>query len=239
MSLPEDDPGLAQRKARKILDAVSAVFTSAEGFSGTASSSSKAGTAEGFDGVHEIFDRFEAVVHAGSDGKSSNKSDKSADMPAEMPAESSNKSDKSDKSADMPAESSNKIDLSDEVLPMLRSLLKRPAAALRPDRAKAPKSEGGEKQVDECGPEDELKLPKVSKNDELLFKTAVKYVAALSNEEKCRLAKHLKFIDRRLTSSSSCSGTEVAWFALDNIMKAVGGTLEHQWSCEMIFPTFN
>ena len=218
MSLPEDDPGLAQRKARKILDAVSAVFTSAEGFSGTASSSSKAGTAEGFDGVHEIFDRFEAVVHAGSDGKSSNKSDKSADMPAE---------------------SSNKIDLSDEVLPMLRSLLKRPAAALRPDRAKAPKSEGGEKQVDECGPEDELKLPKVSKNDELLFKTAVKYVAALSNEEKCRLAKHLKFIDRRLTSSSSCSGTEVAWFALDNIMKAVGGTLEHQWSCEMIFPTFN
>ena len=228
MSLPEDDPGLAQRKARKILDAVSAVFTSAEGFSGTASSSSKAGTAEGFDGVHEIFDRFEAVVHAGSDG--------TPDMLDDMLDKTG---DKTDKSADMPAESSNKIDLSDEVLPMLRSLLKRPAAALRPDRAKAPKSEGGEKQVDECGPEDELKLPKVSKNDELLFKTAVKYVAALSNEEKCRLAKHLKFIDRRLTSSSSCSGTEVAWFALDNIMKAVGGTLEHQWSCEMIFPTFN
>jgi len=228
MSLPEDDPGLAQRKARKILDAVSSVFTSAEGFSGTASSSSKAGTAEGVDGVHEIFDRFEAVVHAGSDGK--------PDMLDDMLDKTG---DKTDKSADMPAENSNKIDLSDEVLPMLRSLLKRPAAALRPDRAKAPKSEGGEKQVDECGPEDELKLPKVSKNDELLFKTAVKYVAALSNEEKCRLAKHLKFIDRRLTSSSSCSGTEVAWFALDNIMKAVGGTLEHQWSCEMIFPTFN
>ena len=230
MSLPEDDPGLAQRKARKILDAVSAVFTSAEGFSGTASSSSKAGTAEGFDGVHhhQIFDRFEAVVHAGSDEML----DILDDMLDKI-------GDKTDKSADMPAESSNKIDLSDEVLPMLRSLLKRPAAALRPDRAKAPKSEGGEKQVDECGPEDELKLPKVSKNDELLFKTAVKYVAALSNEEKCRLAKHLKFIDRRLTSSSSCSGTEVAWFALDNIMKAVGGTLEHQWSCEMIFPTFN
>ena len=228
MSLPEDDPGLAQRKARKILDAVSSVFTSAEGFSGTASSSSKAGTAEGVDGVREIFDRFEAVVHAGSDGK--------PDMLDDMLDKTG---DKTDKSADMPAENSNKIDLSDEVLPMLRSLLKRPAAALRPDRAKAPKSEGGEKQVDECGPEDELKLPKVSKNDELLFKTAVKYVAALSNEEKCRLAKHLKFIDRRLTSSSSCSGTEVAWFALDNIMKAVGGTLEHQWSCEMIFPTFN
>ena len=228
MSLPEDDPGLAQRKARKILDAVSSVFTSAEGFSGTASSSSKAGTAEGVDGVHEIFDRFEAVVHAGSDGK--------PDMLDDMLDKTG---DKTDKSADMPAESSNKIDLSDEVLPMLRSLLKRPAAALRPDRAKAPKSEGGEKQVDECGPEDELKLPKVSKNDELLFKTAVKYVAALSNEEKCRLAKHLKFIDRRLTSSSSCSGTEVAWFALDNIMKAVGGTLEHQWSCEMISPTFD
>ena len=228
MSLPEDDPGLAQRKARKILDAVSAVFTSAEGFSGTASSSSKAGTAEGVDGVHEIFDRFEARVHAGSD-----------EMPDMLDDMLDKTGDKTDKSADMPAESSNKIDLSDEVLPMLRSLLKRPAAALRPDRAKAPKSEGGEKQVDECGPEDELKLPKVSKNDELLFKTAVKYVAALSNEEKCRLAKHLKFIDRRLTSSSSCSGTEVAWFALDNIMKAVGGTLEHQWSCEMIFPTFN
>ena len=228
MSLPEDDPGLAQRKARKILDAVSSVFTSAEGFSGTASSSSKAGSAEGVDGVHEIFDRFEAVVHAGSDGK--------PDMLDDMLDKTG---DKTDKSADMPAENSNKIDLPDEVLPMLRSLLKRPAAALRPDRAKAPKSEGGEKQVDECGPEDELKLPKVSKNDELLFKTAVKYVGALSNEEKCRLAKHLKFIDRRLTSSSSCSGTEVAWFALDNIMKAVGGTLEHQWSCEMIFPTFN
>ena len=121
-------------------------------------------------------------------------------------------------------------------LPALRTVLKRPAADLRPDSAKAPKLK--EEQPDpEVAPK--LKLPKVSKNDELLFKTAVHFIKALTDEEKSRLTKHMKFIDGRLTSSSSCSGTEVAWFALDNIMKAVGGELQHRWSCETVTPPSN
>ena len=78
------------------------------------------------------------------------------------------------------------------------------------------------------------KLPKPKKTDSLLLKSAIECMKLMTAEERQLFQAHMEHIDKVLSSSSSCSGTEVAWPALAALAKLADAEIDHKWSCDNV-----